>query len=157
MAATLLDDAAARAAIADADLVLVGADMLMSRGLVNKVGTYPMALAAQHGTPLYAVCGSEKFLPPGFRPVERRACAGCDRRRSALAPECQQPAVRLHADRAANRDYHRAGYPAGQYQAWLAATRLHPRWRTTRPERCSSNSAVLLCTDFPRAMRKHCI
>lgn len=126
---TLLDDLAAREAIAGADLVLVGADMLMHRGLVNKVGTYPMALAARdHGTPLYTVCGSEKFLPPGFRPVEQ----------ADLAPDVidvDQP-WRLNVS-SLPFDFtpiellsgiitEQGILPVEAVEAWLAATRLHP-------------------------------
>lgn len=129
VSATVVDDAAAREAIADADLVLVGADMLMHRGLVNKVGTYPMALVArEHGTPVYTVCGSEKFLPPGFRPFER----------GELAPnviDVDQP-WRLNTS-SLPFDFtpielltgiitEQGILPVEAVEAWLAATRLHP-------------------------------
>lgn len=49
------------------EVVLVGADSLSTEGLVNKIGTYPLALAARaHQVPLYALCGTEKFLPLGY-------------------------------------------------------------------------------------------
>jgi len=69
MQVTLVIDALAVAMVGEAQLVLVGADYLGPSGLVNKVGTYGIALAAHaHSVPLYALCGSEKFLPPGYVP-----------------------------------------------------------------------------------------
>lgn len=66
---SLVDDATAIEAAGYADLALVGADMLTNRGLINKMGTRPMAMVAHKaGVPFYTLCGSEKFLPPGFRP-----------------------------------------------------------------------------------------
>ncbi|NJN66365.1 MAG: initiation factor 2B [Chloroflexaceae bacterium] len=67
--ATLVIDALAIAMVAQSHLVLVGADHLREHELVNKVGTYGMALAARASSvPIYALCGSDKFLPPGYRP-----------------------------------------------------------------------------------------
>jgi translation initiation factor 2B subunit (eIF-2B alpha/beta/delta family) len=67
--ATLVVDALAIAMVAQAHLVLVGADHLREHDLVNKIGTYGLALAARaNSIPLYALCGSDKFLPPGYRP-----------------------------------------------------------------------------------------
>ena len=67
--------------------------MLTNRGLINKIGTRSMALVAREaGVPFYTLCGSEKFLPPGFRPHQqpdiliRRylvGCGGSRRQRSA--------------------------------------------------------------------------
>jgi translation initiation factor eIF-2B subunit delta len=52
-------------------LAFVGADSLSAQGLVNKVGTYGLALAARaHNVPFYALCGKEKFLPSA-RPFHR--------------------------------------------------------------------------------------
>jgi len=72
---TLAVDAAAPALVAQADLVLVGADGVTAQAVINKVGTYPLALAAQaHAVPLYALAGGEKFWPPGVEPeIESRA------------------------------------------------------------------------------------
>jgi translation initiation factor eIF-2B subunit delta len=65
-------DAELPAHIAQAQLVLVGADMLSTQGLVNKVGTYGMALTAHaKGVGFYALCGSEKFILPGFPLLEQ--------------------------------------------------------------------------------------
>jgi translation initiation factor eIF-2B subunit delta len=129
LAVTLLDDKAAIAAASEADLALVGADMLTNRGLVNKIGTRAMATVAHDsGTPFYTLCGSEKFLPPGFRP---RATAGWP------AEE-----VWLDAPRASNGPQQLFDFtplellsgivteqgilPVAAVEAWLAATKLHP-------------------------------
>lgn len=63
----LVVDALAPSMVKEADLVLAGADSLSTEGLVNKIGTYPLALAARaHRVPFYALCGTEKFLPVGY-------------------------------------------------------------------------------------------
>jgi translation initiation factor 2B subunit (eIF-2B alpha/beta/delta family) len=129
LSVTLLDDAAAIAAAARADLALVGADMLTNRGLVNKIGTRPMALAAREaGVPFYTLCGSEKFLPPGFRPQQQ--------------PDL--PVADVWSDAADNAggvsrffDFtplellsgivtEQGILPVAAVEAWLAATKLHP-------------------------------
>ncbi|MEM3736703.1 MAG: S-methyl-5-thioribose-1-phosphate isomerase [Candidatus Bathyarchaeia archaeon] len=60
---TLITDAAVGHFITEADMVLVGADSVLADGsLVNKVGTYLIALAAKDkGIPFYAVCEFSKF------------------------------------------------------------------------------------------------
>jgi translation initiation factor eIF-2B subunit delta len=64
---TLITDSAAANFVSQADLVVVGADSISREGLVNKLGTQGVALAAtMHGVPLYALCGREKFLPAGY-------------------------------------------------------------------------------------------
>lgn len=46
--------------------LLIGADAISADGVVNKVGTFGMALAAHSlGVPVYSLAGSEKFLPQG--------------------------------------------------------------------------------------------
>ena len=63
----LVVDAAAPGLVEDVGVVLVGADSLSTEGLVNKIGTYSLALAAQaHRVPFYALCGTEKFVPQGY-------------------------------------------------------------------------------------------
>jgi translation initiation factor eIF-2B subunit delta len=68
---TLITDSAAAHFMGRVNLVMVGADSVSRDGLVNKMGTYAIALAARdQGVPLYALCGTEKFLPidyPYFR------------------------------------------------------------------------------------------
>lgn len=68
---TLVADAAVGLMAGRSGLVLVGADALSPQGLVNKIGTSLVALAAQRaGTPCYALCPSQKFLagPPAVEP-----------------------------------------------------------------------------------------
>ena len=66
---TLVADAALPAWIGQARVVLVGADSVSVEGVVNKTGTFGLALAARHHhVPLYALCGSEKFWPAALRP-----------------------------------------------------------------------------------------
>ena len=69
LATTLVADAALPAWIGEAQIVLVGADSVSVEGVVNKTGTYGLALAARHHhVPLYALCGSEKLWPAALRP-----------------------------------------------------------------------------------------
>jgi eIF-2B alpha/beta/delta-like uncharacterized protein len=64
---TLVTDASVSHILPRADLVMVGADSVSEEGLVNKMGTWGVALAAKaHGVPLYALCGTEKLLPGGY-------------------------------------------------------------------------------------------
>lgn len=64
---TLIVDAAGPALVADCDLVLFGAVMVTEDFVVNKVGTYALALAAQHEQiPVYAVSELSKCLPHAF-------------------------------------------------------------------------------------------
>jgi translation initiation factor 2B subunit (eIF-2B alpha/beta/delta family) len=64
LAVTLTLDALGPAVVQEADLVLVGGDSLAPVGLVHKVGTFGLALAAQWaGVPVYALVGPEKLLP----------------------------------------------------------------------------------------------
>lgn len=61
---TLVVDAAMAHFMDRVNIVLFGADTVSPRGLVNKTGTYTLALTADaHGVPAYAVAGTEKFLP----------------------------------------------------------------------------------------------
>jgi translation initiation factor eIF-2B subunit delta len=64
---TLITDSAAGQFVGSVDLVVVGADSISPDGLVNKLGTFGVALAAKaHGVPFYTLCGTEKFLPTGY-------------------------------------------------------------------------------------------
>jgi translation initiation factor 2B subunit (eIF-2B alpha/beta/delta family) len=127
--ATLLPDAEAIAAVARADLVLVGADMLTSSGLVNKMGTNSLATAARAADrPFYTLCGSEKFLPPGFRPP-----APANRATSAPLLEIAQEAhipERVFdftpLDLLSGIVTEQGVLPIEGIEAWLAATKLHP-------------------------------
>ncbi|HEX5689290.1 MAG TPA: translation initiation factor eIF-2B [Roseiflexaceae bacterium] len=60
-------DVAAAQLAKEAQLVLVGADLLNNHGVVNKIGTRMLALVARSASlPFYTLCGGEKFLPPGY-------------------------------------------------------------------------------------------
>jgi len=60
-------DAAADALVADADLVLLGADSLGDRGVVNKIGSKGAAAAAKpRRIPVHVAADETKILPPGF-------------------------------------------------------------------------------------------
>ncbi len=62
-------DAAAPGMVAECDAVIVGADSLTSKGVVNKVGTYPLALSAKReGVPFYVLAERYKVLPPSLTP-----------------------------------------------------------------------------------------
>jgi len=62
---TLMVDAAMAEALARADAVVVGADSISADGyLLNKTGTYPLALCCKAlDIPLYVLCDSLKFSP----------------------------------------------------------------------------------------------
>jgi translation initiation factor 2B subunit (eIF-2B alpha/beta/delta family) len=65
---TLVADAAVGLFMPHARMVLVGADSIRADGsVVNKVGTYPAALAARMaGVPVYAACETLKITAPDF-------------------------------------------------------------------------------------------
>jgi eIF-2B alpha/beta/delta-like uncharacterized protein len=61
---TLVVDAAMAYFMDGVSTVLIGADTVSTRGIVNKLGTHALALAADaHGVPVYVLAGTEKFLP----------------------------------------------------------------------------------------------
>ena len=73
---TLIADAAMTSMLPEVNLIMVGADSVSLRGLVNKVGTSGLALGAQaRGIPLYALCGSEKFVPQAFVVIQKTKAA----------------------------------------------------------------------------------
>ncbi len=64
VAVTLVADALAPSLVREATLVLVGADTVSARGVVNKVGTYALALAAEAAArPFVVLAASDKLLP----------------------------------------------------------------------------------------------
>jgi len=68
-ATEVVADAAIARACARADVVLVGADAVTERAVVNKVGTYPLALAAREaGIGCYAIASTHKLLPHRLAP-----------------------------------------------------------------------------------------
>jgi translation initiation factor 2B subunit (eIF-2B alpha/beta/delta family) len=71
---TLLVDAALPRLVRRSDLVLVGADSVSEDEFVNKVGTYPLALAAREAkVPVYVAALEDKFLPKALRGEPDRA------------------------------------------------------------------------------------
>ena len=71
LAATLITDAQIGAAIDGVDAVVVGADgILPDGGVVNKAGTYPLALVARdRGVPFYVCAESFKRWPAELAPA----------------------------------------------------------------------------------------
>jgi len=64
--ATVAPDAAVAALLPGCALALVGADAIGDAGVVNKIGTHVLALAARAaGVPCYLVADSTKLLPTG--------------------------------------------------------------------------------------------
>lgn len=60
-------DSAAPFLLREVDLLLTGGDALSPLGLVNKIGTYGIAIAAKaRGVPFYALCGTDKILTEGL-------------------------------------------------------------------------------------------
>lgn len=58
----LCSDAIGTSLVKECDLVLVGADALLPKGLVNKIGTYPLALAAREArTQFVALINTQKI------------------------------------------------------------------------------------------------
>ena len=64
----LVADAACGLFVGEASCVVLGADSLRADGsLVNKVGSYPLALVAREaGTPVHALCETLKIAAPDF-------------------------------------------------------------------------------------------
>ncbi|HEX9057625.1 MAG TPA: hypothetical protein VF818_08845 [Ktedonobacterales bacterium] len=65
---TLVSDAAMGLAVHDAGCVLLGADSVRADGsVVNKVGSYPLAVVARaSGVPVYVLCETLKIAPAGW-------------------------------------------------------------------------------------------
>ncbi len=126
---TLMVDMAAVEAVADAQLVLVGADMLTSTSVISKIGTRVLALAAkQSGVPLYSLCSSKKFLPSGFNaPAQKEHSPDIV---WAGAPSNVQ--IRNHfTDVTPLHEFtgivtEQGIMPAASIEAWFAATKVHP-------------------------------
>jgi translation initiation factor eIF-2B subunit delta len=65
-------DSAAPSLMGECDVVIVGADAVTPDGVVNKIGTYALALAARESkVPFYVLAGQEKFLPLPLRIDEK--------------------------------------------------------------------------------------
>jgi translation initiation factor eIF-2B subunit delta len=65
ISASVVIDAAVASFAVRSTVVFVGADALSVHGLVNKIGTHVIAMAAQAAhVPLYVVATTQRFLPP---------------------------------------------------------------------------------------------
>lgn len=63
----LIVDSAIFSLIKDANLILLGADAITTKGLVNKIGTKGIAITAKHqNTPTFALCSTIKFIPENY-------------------------------------------------------------------------------------------
>ena len=85
VAVTLVADALAPSLVHEATLVLVGADTVSARGVVNKAGTYALALAAEAmARPFVVLAASDKLLPT--RLTDLGALLGEERDDAELLP-----------------------------------------------------------------------
>ncbi|EFO79576.1 initiation factor 2B related protein [Oscillochloris trichoides DG-6] len=126
---TLVVDALAVVLAGESQLVLVGADHLSPEGLMNKVGTYGMVLSANAaGVPVYALCSSEKFLPPAYHPPQQARWPA-----EQVWPEVPEniqvanvyfDSTPLHA--LAGIVTEQGVQPTEGIEAWLAAMKLNP-------------------------------
>lgn len=67
---TLVPDAALPGQVRGADAVLVGADALLRGAAINKVGTYPLLLAAREAAvPSYLLADRSKLVPAPLAPL----------------------------------------------------------------------------------------
>lgn len=63
----LFVDAALGQIASEARIVLVGADAVTRDGVINKIGTWPLALAArERAVPVYALVTTDKFVPDEY-------------------------------------------------------------------------------------------
>lgn len=63
----LFTDAAVGWIVSEARIVLVGADAVTREGVINKVGTWPLVLAArERAVAAFALASSDKFVPAGY-------------------------------------------------------------------------------------------
>ncbi|MFO7642418.1 MAG: translation initiation factor eIF-2B [Candidatus Competibacteraceae bacterium] len=117
---TFITDAQMGLFVAEADAVLVGADSVLADGaLVNKAGTYLLALAARdQGIPFYVCCESFKWCSAGQPPPELEEMAPAE----LDAPDWPGVTVRnIYFDRT----------PARLVSAWIDETRV--RWPEAGP------------------------
>ncbi len=65
---SLIVDSALFSQLQWVDAVLIGADAITNEGVINKIGSQGLALAAyQHHIPVYVLCSTQKFLPPSYK------------------------------------------------------------------------------------------
>jgi translation initiation factor eIF-2B subunit delta len=66
MPAWLVADAALPMLLSSASMVWLGADAITEQGVINKVGSFALALAArEHSIPVYVLASRRKFIPAG--------------------------------------------------------------------------------------------
>ncbi len=126
---TVMVDTLTLESVYQARAVVVGADMLNSHGLVNKVGTRALAMVAQAvHVPFYALCGSVKFLPTAFQPN-----TNAPPNTSEVWDEPPQGVTVTHWDRdltplglISGIVTERGTLPPIMVEGWLAAMHLHP-------------------------------
>jgi len=126
---TLAVDAAAATLAKEAQLALVGADLLSNNGVVNKIGTRALALVAQAvNIPFYTLCGGEKFLPPGYCPPSQRDWPAAE----VWADVPDGVTVRNHyfewtpLEEFSGIVTEQGTLPVAAVEGWLASIKLHP-------------------------------
>ncbi len=73
---TLTSDLCLAGMLVPGDTVLTGCDALLRGGIVNRAGTYPLALAARHKrVPLVVVTEENKILHPDLEPLHQLRAA----------------------------------------------------------------------------------
>lgn len=129
IAVTLVVDMLAISLVPRAHIVLIGTDHLTASGLINKVGTYGVALAARvNNVPTYALCSSAKFLPPGYIPSAQV------HRLAEQVWDDQPPGVtikNLYFDCTPLSEItglvtEQGVLPSAGVEGWLASMKLHP-------------------------------
>ncbi len=125
---TLTVDAALPGLLADAELLLVGADSLCREGVVNKVGTQALTRAASAGgCPTIVLASTDKLLPGAYRsapPLTTRAELDLD---LPPAVEIEAPLFEVMAWGYVDQVVTEQGRQAiGEIQAAIDAVELHP-------------------------------
>jgi translation initiation factor 2B subunit (eIF-2B alpha/beta/delta family) len=125
---TLITDAEVGLFVAEADVALVGADSLCADGsVVNKVGTYLLALAARdRGIPFYVCCESFKLRMLGMPPVELEEMDPGE----LAAPELGDLRV---------RNCYFDITPSRLVSGWIDEQGQRTRWEANDPEPCGGH------------------
>lgn len=126
---SLVVDALATTLVEQSSIVLVGADHVSAQGLVNKTGTYALALAAKAARiHFYPLCSSAKFLPSGYVPPPQAVWP------TTQIWEAPAPGVTIMnyyfdstpLDKITGIVTEQGVLPTAGIEAWLAAIKLHP-------------------------------
>ncbi|MFQ6093059.1 MAG: hypothetical protein ACE5OR_10325 [bacterium] len=73
----LIVDGAISTLIDQVDMVLVGADRVSEKWVINKIGTRGLAIMAKESVvPIYCVCETSKFLPSDLLPFTQKEKPG---------------------------------------------------------------------------------